>query len=80
MPSAGMHISILFKGCTPTCVLYVLELEDKPITVPANIILGRDGTVEKYNLNTEKIHSKYLPYIIPSKMFPDFNLGTTHKG
>jgi hypothetical protein len=45
MPSAGMHISILFKGCTPTCVLYVLELEDKPIRVPANVLLGKGGTV-----------------------------------
>jgi len=40
-----MLISILFKGCTPACVLYVLELEDKPIRVPENVILGKDGTV-----------------------------------
>jgi len=45
IPSAGMLISILFKGCTPACVLYVLELEDKPIRVPENVILGKDGSV-----------------------------------
>lgn len=34
-----------FQRLHTTCLLYVLELEDKPIRVPAYVILGKDGTV-----------------------------------